>query len=183
LVRSSKVAKDLQEISDLVAQTIKSTRNLTFELSPPVLYELGFEPALEWLTKQVRQQHGLLTEFTDDGQAKPLDDDISVLLFQAVRELLVNVVKHSKAKNVAVSARMLDREVQVSVEDDGVGFDTSLASSVDHSTNGFGLFSIHQRLGHIGGHLDIESEPGKGTRISLVAPINHKGKKSKRRTR
>jgi PAS domain S-box-containing protein len=106
LVRSSKVAKDLQEISDLVGQTIKSTRNLTFELSPPVLYELGFEPALEWLTRQVRQQHGLSTEFTDDGQAKPLDDDVRILLFQAVRELLVNVVKHSTAKNVAVSARM-----------------------------------------------------------------------------
>jgi PAS domain S-box-containing protein len=179
LVRSSKVAKDLQEISDLVGQTIKSTRNLTFELSPPVLYELGFEPALEWLTRQVRQQHGLSTEFTDDGQAKPLDDDVRILLFQAVRELLVNVVKHSKAKNVAVSARMLDGEVQISVEDNGVGFDTSLASSAGYSSNGFGLFSIHQRLGHIGGRLDIESEPGKGARISLVVPINHIGKEAK----
>jgi PAS domain S-box-containing protein len=178
LVRSSKVAKDLQEISDLVAQTIKSTRSLTFELSPPVLYELGFEPALEWLAKQVRQQHGLLTEFTDDGRAKPLDDDVRILLFQAVRELLVNVIKHSKAKNVSVSARRLDREVQISVEDDGIGMDTSMVSA-DHSANGFGLFSIHQRLGHIGGHLDIESEPGKGTCISLVVPINHIGKKAK----
>ncbi len=179
LVRSSKVAKALQEISDLVAQTIKSTRSLTFELSPPVLYELGFEAALEWLTKQTRQQHGLSTEFTDDGRAKPLDDDVRILLFQAVRELLVNVVKHSKAKNVAVSTRRLGSEVQVSVEDDGVGFDTSVASSANYSTSGFGLFSIHQRLGHIGGHLDIESKPGQGTRISLVAPINHIGKKAK----
>ncbi|MHC4388814.1 MAG: PAS domain-containing sensor histidine kinase, partial [Planctomycetota bacterium] len=179
LVRSSKVAKDLQVISDLVGQTIKSTRSLTFELSPPVLYELGFEAALEWLTKQARHQHGLSTEFTDDGRAKPLDDDVRILLFQAVRELLVNVVKHSKAKNVAVSACRLDSEVQVSVEDDGVGFDTSLVSSADYSTGGFGLFSIHERLGHIGGHLDIESEPGKGTRISLVAPINHIGEKTK----
>ena len=183
LVRSSKVAKALQEISDLVAQTIKSTRSLTFELSPPVLYELGFEAALEWLTKQARQQHGLSTEFTDDGQAKSLDDDVCILLFQAVRELLVNVVKHSKAKNVAVSTRRSGSEVQVSVEDDGVGFDTSVASSANHSTSGFGLFSIHERLGHIGGHLDIASKPGQGTRINLVAPINHIGKKSKRRTR
>jgi PAS domain S-box-containing protein len=183
LVHSSKVAKDLEEISDLVAQTIKSTRSLTFELSPPVLYELGFEAALEWLTKQARQQHGLSTEFTDDGRKKQLDDDVRILLFQAVRELLVNVVKHSKAKNVAVSTRMLDHDVQVSVEDDGVGFDTSLASSADHSTNGFGLFSIYQRLGHIGGHIDIESKPGQGTCIIMVAPINHKGKKSKRKTR
>lgn len=179
LVRSSKVAKALHEISDLVAQTIKSTRSLTFELSPPVLYELGFEAAVEWLTKQARQEHGLSTEFTDDGRAKLLDDDVCILLFQAVRELLVNVVKHSKAKNVAVSTRRSGSEVQVSVEDDGVGFDTSLASSANHSTNGFGLFSIHQRLGHIGGHLDIESKPGKGTRIILVAPINHIGKKAK----
>jgi PAS domain S-box-containing protein len=182
-VRSSKVAAALRETNDLIAQVIKSTRSLTFELSPPVLYELGFEAAVEWLTKQARQQHGLATEFTDDGRAKPLDDDIRVLLFQAVRELLVNVAKHAKAQNVEVSTKRLGDKIKVSVEDDGIGFDASSTSSRRYGSTGFGLFSIHERLGHIGGHLKVESEPGHGTRVSLVAPINHKGKKSKRKTR
>ena len=182
-VRSSKSVTDLRRVSDMIAQTLETTRSLTFELSPPVLYELGFEAAVEWLTNQARQQHGLSADFTDDGKDKQLDENVRVLLFQAVRELLVNVAKHSKARNVEVSTRRVGREIQISVEDDGVGFDTSEASSADSRSGGFGLFSIHQRLDHIGGRLDVESEPGHGTRVSLIAPINHKNRKSKRKSR
>jgi signal transduction histidine kinase len=147
---------------------------LTFELSPPVLYELGFEAAMEWLVRQMREQHGLSTEFRGDGQTKPLEDNVRVLLFQAVRELLVNVAKHAQARNVTVSTQMAGDEIRVDVEDDGVGFDVSQAGSHDYKTGGFGLFSIRERLGHIGGYLNVESKPGVGTRITLVAPIGHK---------
>ncbi len=173
-VSSSELAKGLEEIRDLIAQTIESTRSLTFELSPPVLYELGFEAAMEWLVRQTRQQHGLSADFKADGQTKPLDNNVRVLLFQAVRELLVNVAKHAQAHNVTVSTRRVGNEIQVSVEDDGVGFDISQTGAHDYKTGGFGLFSIRERLGHIGGHLEVESEPGLGTRVTLVAPINHK---------
>ena len=173
-VSSSELAKGLEEIRDLIAQAIESTRSLTFELSPPVLYELGFEAAMEWLVKQTRQQYGLSTEFKGNGQTKLLDDNVRILLFQAVRELLVNVAKHAQAHNVTVSTRRVGNEIQVSVEDDGVGFDISQTRSQDYKTAGFGLFSIRERLGHIGGHLEVESEPGFGTRVTLVAPINHK---------
>ncbi len=170
-VSSSELAKGLEEIRDLIAQTIESTRSLTFELSPPVLYELGFEAAMEWLVRQTRQQYGLSTEFKGNGQTKLLDDNVRILLFQAVRELLVNVAKHAQAHNVTVSTRRAGNEIQVSVEDDGVGFDISLTHSHDYKTAGFGLFSIRERLGHIGGHLEVESKPGLGTRVTLVAPI------------
>jgi len=173
-VSSSELAKGLEEIRDLIAQTIESTRSLTFELSPPVLYELGFEAAMEWLVRRTRQQYGLSTEFKGNGQTKLLDDNVRILLFQAVRELLVNVAKHAQAHNVTVSTRRVGNEIQVSVEDDGVGFDISQTHSHDYKTTGFGLFSIRERLGHIGGHLEIESELGLGTRVTLVAPINHK---------
>jgi len=163
----------------LVAQAIKSTRSLTFELSPPVLYELGFEAAMKWLVRQTRERHGLSTKFIDDGQPKPLDNDVCVLLFQAVRELLVNVAKHAQAHNVEVSTRRVGNEIQVRVEDDGVGFDISRTSTQGYTRNEFGLFSIRERLSHIGGYLNVESEPGQGARVTLVAPINHKGKNSK----
>ena len=178
-VSSSKLAKTLEETHDLVAQAIKSTRSLTFELSPPVLYELGFEAAMKWLVRQTRERHGLSTKFIDDGQPKPLDNDVRVLLFQAVRELLVNVAKHAQAHNVEVSARRVGSEIQVRVEDDGVGFDMSRTSTQGYTRDEFGLFSIRERLSHIGGYLDVESEPGQGARVTLVAPINHKGKDSK----
>jgi signal transduction histidine kinase len=180
---SPELAEALEEIHNLVAQAIGSTRSLTFELSPPVLYELGFEAAVEWLVRQMRERHGLSTEFKGDGKAKPLDNDVRVLLFQAVRELLVNVAKHAKAHNVEVSTRRVGDEIRVNVEDDGVGFDISKIGTHGYKTDGFGLFSIRERLGHIGGHLNVESKPGHGTRVTLVAPINHKGGNGKEQTR
>ncbi len=78
---------------------IQETRTLTFELSNPILYELGFEAAVaEWLSEQVQVKHGIATEFQDDGKAKPLDDDVKVMLFRNVRELLINCIKHAKAE-------------------------------------------------------------------------------------
>ncbi|MBA7695149.1 hypothetical protein ES703_103771 [subsurface metagenome] len=177
-VSSPELAEDLEEIRDLIAQTIESTRLLTFELSPPVLYELGFEAAVEWLVRQTRQQHGLSTEFKGDGQTKPLDNNVRILLFQAVRELLVNVAKHAQAHNVTVSTRRVGNEIRVSVEDDGVGFDISQTGSHDYKTGGFGLFSIRERLGHIGGRLEVKSEPGLGTRVTLTAPIDQESQNS-----
>ncbi len=173
----SEPGKTLNEVRDLIAQTIESARSLTFELSPPVLYELGFEAAVVWLIRQARRQYGLSTEFKDDKRPKPLNHNVRVLLFQAVRELLVNVAKHAQARNVTVSARRVRDEIHVSVEDDGVGFDVSLADSRAYETGGFGLFSIRERLGHIGGRLNIESRPGHGTRVTLTAPIDHQEEK------
>ncbi|MCK4752269.1 MAG: PAS domain S-box protein [Planctomycetes bacterium] len=172
---SSEVTKTLNEIHDLIAQTINSTRSLTFELSPPVLYELGFEAAMEWLVRQMRERHGIAAEFEDDGEPKEMKDNVRVLLFQAVRELLVNVAKHAKAKKVTVSSRSVNGNIKVCIEDDGVGFDPSKVDSELYKTRGgFGLFSIRERLGYMGGNINIESKEGEGTRITLEMLIGRK---------
>jgi len=82
-----------------------------------------------------------------------------------------------------VSTRRVGDEIRVNVEDDGVGFDISRVASHEYKEGGFGLFSIRERLSHIGGHLDVESKPGHGTRVTLVAPINHKGGSAKEQTK
>ncbi len=162
----------LGEVYRLIEQTIRDVRSLTFELSPPILYMLGFEAAVEWLTEQAeKQQYGIKCEFEDDGETKPLDDDIRVLLFQNVRELLVNVCKHSKAHNAKVYISREDDYIRVSVEDNGVGFDASGVETHWDESSGFGLFSIRERLSRFGGRLEIDSEPGRGTRITLTAPL------------
>jgi PAS domain S-box-containing protein len=172
-ISSPELATGLDEIRELIAQTIESSRSLTFELSPPVLYELGFEAAVEWLVRRAREQQGLSTDFKTDGRPKPLGHDVRVLLFQAVRELLLNVAKHANARNVTVWSRRVADEIQVAVEDDGVGFDTSKTTSRDYETGGFGLFSIRERLRSIGGRFDIESKPGTGTRVTLAAHVDN----------
>ncbi len=174
-VSSDDLTETLCEICDCLEQVIQDTRTLTFDLSSPILYELGFEAAVaEWLNEQIQEKYGVKTEFEDDQQPKPLDDDIRVLLFRNVRELLINVVKHSNARNVKVSVSKAGERIIVRVEDDGVGFDPAEAASKAAERATFGLFSIQERLEQLEGHLEIDSAPGRGSRITMTAPLKCK---------
>ena len=164
--------KVLKEVCSLLGQAITDIRSLTFDLSCPILHELGFEAAVAaWLTDQIEQKHGIATELEDDGQTRPLDDDIGAILFRNVRELLINVVKHARASKVKVSIRRIGTQIRVSVEDDGAGFDPTEAASTAVGRAAFGLFSIRERLEELGGHLEIESEPGHGCKVVMTAPL------------
>ena len=172
---SSSLAGAMEEILKLVDETIQNTRALISELGSPILYELGFVPAVEWLTQQTQKQHGIVLAFEDDGQPKPLSEDVRVLLFQAVRELLVNIAMHAQARTAKVYITRDDNQVRVDVEDDGIGFDSAaIGPSVD-TTGRFGLFSIRVRLEPLGGHMEVYSKPGHGTRVTLIAPLKHNG--------
>ena len=157
---SAELAETLGDVCESLGQTVQEARSLTFDLSFPLLYELGFEPAVaEWLTERIQEKHHIATEFEDDGQPKPLDDDVRVFLFRDVRELLMNVVKHAQAKKVKVSMRRIGAEIHVCIEDDGIGFDPAKGLPKAAKEGGFGLFSIRQRLEQLGGHLEIDSAP------------------------
>jgi len=168
---SPDLVKDLDEVRGLIEQTIHDTRSLTMELSPPILYELGFEAAVEWLTEQMQQQHTIVTQFNNDPQQKPLDDDVRVLLFKVVRELLLNIAKHAQASSAKISLNRDGNRICITVEDDGIGFDTVNDRAPMGKKGGFGLFSIRERLDHLGGDFKIESLPGKGTRVIILAPL------------
>jgi signal transduction histidine kinase len=159
-----------REIRDLLEHAIEETSSLTFELSPPILYELGLEAALEWIGEKLCHEHDLLFELSDDGRPKPLGEDVAPLLFRSTRELLFNVIKHAGASRVTIAMSCEETMACILVEDDGVGFDTSkIAESA--KAGGFGLLSIRERTRFIGGELVVESTPGRGTRALLRAPL------------
>lgn len=164
-------AEQLEAIMELIEQTIHYTKTLIFELSPPMLYELDFESALEWLTEQIHEQHGVYCSFEDDEKPKPLDDEIRMFMFKAVRELLINAIKHAQSSHIKVSVCKDDGCIRVRVEDDGVGFDASQIGHHISGSRGFGLFNIIERLDYYSGRLEIESQPNHGTRASLVVPL------------
>lgn len=168
---ASESADELDRISALLDEMDEAIRSLTFELSPPVLYELGLQAGVEWLAEQLQAQHGLHIEVSDDGLPKPLDDDVRTLIFRAVRELLMNVVKHARAHGARVSMSRVGGHIHAQVLDDGAGFEPRPDSSPRNSTGGFGLFSIRERMESIGGSVQIESTPGQGTRALLIAPL------------
>jgi PAS domain S-box-containing protein len=162
---------DITEVCDTLSRVMHEVHSLTFELSTPVLTELGLEKAIShWLQKQVEQKHGIATKFTDDGQTKFLEEDIQAMLFRSVRELLVNVVKHSQAKCVEASVFREEDQIVIHLEDDGIGFAPDKVV-IDKDVGGFGLFSIRERLSHMGGSLEIDSSPGQGCRSILYAPL------------
>jgi PAS domain S-box-containing protein len=169
------MVKSSEVIFKLIDQIINETRNLTFELSPPILYQLGLEAAIEWLTEQTYKQHSIVVDFEDDKREKTVDEDMKILLFQAVRELLTNIAKHAQSQKAKVSIKRDKTHLRVCVEDDGVGFTPLGKDSSKDKNEGFGLFSIKERLDHLGGHLKITSHPGLGTQATLLAPL--KGKK------
>ncbi|MFQ6036743.1 MAG: MEDS domain-containing protein [Sedimentisphaerales bacterium] len=173
-VHSGDPAKVLEEVCNSLGKAIMDTRSLTSDLSYPILHELGFETAVaEWLNEQVGKKHGIETEFEDDEQPKPLDDDIRVLLFRSVQELLVNVVQHAHAHKVNLSIARVGSQICVMVKDDGVGFNTSEVAEAAAKKGKFGLLSVRERLEQLGGHLEIETQPGQGCKVTMVAPLKH----------
>jgi PAS domain S-box-containing protein len=164
--------KTLGEISAFIEDAIRDTRSLIFEISPPVLYDLGFEAAVEWLLETIRQSHDIDARFHTDGLEKPLTDNMRVLLFQTVRELLMNVIKHARARTVTVTSRRKEQSVDIEVEDNGIGFDAHSIGTSESGDTGFGLFSIRERFDHFGGKFLIESTPGRGTRVLLSVPVS-----------
>jgi signal transduction histidine kinase len=163
--------RTLEEIRELVEQSIQYTRSLTFELSPPILYELGFQAAVEWLAEQMQEKHGIRVSVDGNHAVGPLSDDIRMFLFKAVRELLLNVAKHAQASQTTVSIRQEGENLRIAVADNGLGFDVSQFEGPSGSTRGFGLFSVRERSNHFGGQLEINSQPGKGTTAILFVPL------------
>lgn len=172
---SSEQLVTLERISELIDQTVEDTRCLTFELNPPVLYTLGLEAALEWLAESYQSLYGdsLRIAFQDDGRDKPLGEDKCSQLFRSARELLINVVKHAGAHSATLGIRRDGEDLCIEVADDGRGFDPACLEHFDHGVegNGFGLFSIRERLISLGGSFQVESAPGNGTCCRLTAPL------------
>lgn len=172
---SDALTQRLKEIQDNVKGILNETRQFIFEVSPAVLYDFGLEVALERLTTVLSQRHNILISYKDDGKPKRLDEDIRVMLFQMTRELLVNVIKHAKAHRIEIRTIKRGSTIRISVQDDGVGFDTKILKT--KGSRGMGLFSISERLTQIGGSADVKSKIGSGTLITLVAPLKQESAK------
>lgn len=159
-----------EQVRELISQAIQSSRTLTAELSPPVLFEERFETCLQWLARRMEQQHGLRVIVEGDPDVDPPDEDWRVFLFTAVGECLFNAVKHARVEEARVRLRREEGALRIDVEDDGVGFDVEDARKRARGGESFGLFNVRQRVELMGGYTMIRSAPGKGTRVTLGAP-------------
>ncbi len=170
------MAHDLDEIRSQVDEAIQFTRTLTFELSPPALYQFGLEVAIEGLASQIQAQHAVSVTVKKSGQADQLGEELRVLLFKTVRELLMNIVKHASARTAAITFLYHSAYITIIVEDDGKGFEVENNLPHQGPHGGFGLFSVSERIRQLGGTMEIDSRPGIGTRVSITTPMNGQGR-------
>ncbi len=164
------VRQSAEELRTLIHEAIQSSRSFTFELSPPILYDLGLVPAIDWLVDELRKQEKISVTLRKPLAKLSLTDDTRNVLFEGTRELLINARKHSGAKSIDVAITVDGSIITIVVRDDGVGFDTSKMYQIQAENRGFGLSNLRGRLKDIGGKMEIDSRPGCGTTIRLIAP-------------
>lgn len=163
---------DLESAKDLILQSLAASRSLVSELSPQVLFKNGLVNALEWLARRVKETYDLDVSLDLEGENEQIKLELRVLLFETIRELLFNVVKHADTRNARIEMTRNDDRVRITVSDDGSGFDPSGLWNRDiEEESGFGLFNIRERFKLLGGTFEIDSSPGKGTVVILCLPL------------
>jgi two-component system CheB/CheR fusion protein len=160
----------IDEIGGALRESVKVTRSLSVSLSPPVLHDEGLFEAVRWLASLMQQQHGLTVAVKAEQPLPPLGEDLRVLLFQLVRELLFNVVKHAGVAEATVSLAQEDNHLRITVSDYGNGFDPRTGVA---QINSQGLPRAERRLHLIGGRVQIQSTPGQGTCVTIYVPQHH----------
>lgn len=164
----------VQEIMDILYQTMQDARSLSFELFPPVLYEMGLEDALDWLVRHFSERTGINCRVVTEGDPMEVPEDVRSMAYHCIRELLANVTKHAEAREVAITLDYVNNFLTILVEDDGRGFDVIREESRvpgSEDNQGIGLFSIRERLRVLNGRMLVDSKPGRGCRIFLSFPL------------
>lgn len=163
---------DLDEVIGLVDECIRISRSLTVELAPPVLSNRELVAAMQWLVDWFGQKHGLEVELKAEGAAVTDHEDVRILVFQAVRELLFNIVKHAGVDQACIEMAAPDPDhLRVTVSDRGKGFDGRPRDADSGGGKGFGLFAISERMMLLGGSMEIDSRIGGGSRFTLRVPL------------
>jgi signal transduction histidine kinase len=157
----------IKEARALADRTLHSVRDLSQMLHPAMLDQLGLPETLKWFLRGFSRRTGIRTELSQDGWRGRLAPEIEVSAYRIIQEALTNVAKHAQATRCIVSLRRLPRAVEATVEDDGRGFDAGLRES----RRGMGLIGIQERAAGLGGVLQLESAPGRGTRLTVRFPL------------
>ena len=162
-------------INEIIDVVIRETRGMIQDLYPQQLFELGLPSALQSLATEMQSKYRLICTTKLESPSKPLHEDVQLVVFAAVRELLVNVVKHAQAATAKVTMKCRPGFIVVEVCDNGRGFNPDRLPLSDVSTGHFGLFSLRSRLVPLGGSLRMVSRLGKGTKAILTVSLKNRG--------
>ena len=160
---------ELAQIQAALSESIAITRNLSIDLSPVVLHGGGLAEAVTWLAFRMKEQHGLQVDIETKEDFGQLDNHMRLLLFQSIRELLFNVVKHAGVSQAQVTLERLDDRGRIMISDDGKGFDPHVVLNSPQLAHG--LLIVQNRLSLLGCQMNVISSPGKGTVATIELPV------------
>jgi two-component system CheB/CheR fusion protein len=175
LLRHGTDERDRAELESLIEEAIHSSRSLTARLTPPVLHESGLLAALKWLTHWMQERHGFAVNMVVHEPIESPSERVSILLFQATRELLFNAIKHAKVKSARLELSVSEGKFEIIVQDDGIGFDPDRLKADPQGASRFGLSNFRERIRLLGGSFSVDSSPGRGSRFGIIVPLGVKG--------
>jgi signal transduction histidine kinase len=170
-VSAAKMRDHLGAIRTLAEKTVNEVRDLALLLRPSMLDDFGLVPALNWYAREMSKRTGLNVVLSADENADDLPDEHKTCIYRLAQEAINNCARHANARTVEVEVKRDASRVLFSVRDDGAGFDTRFV-------RGLGLLGMEERVRRLGGHLEIDSRLGRGTRIAAELPIEELAKKN-----
>jgi two-component system sensor histidine kinase DegS len=163
-----KVQKDLDELEKLITEAISEARSIMDDLRPSILDDIGLIPAIQKYIRKVIEESRISVNFRGVDLKLRLPSEVETAVYRIIQEALVNVRKHAKATHIKIEIDLVDNQLVVNIDDNGIGFDVE---AVDNEGDNWGLIGMRERANIIGGSLEIKSSVGEGTLISLKVPM------------
>ena len=165
------IKERLSDTNHLADGLIDQIHEISLDLRPKMLDDLGLKPTLKWYSNRFAKRHNIPVQFDADQLKKRLMPEYETVLYRVAQETLTNISKYAKAKNVNMKLREIDNSIQLTIEDDGIGFDLAEVTGREPDKRGSGLIGIKERGLALNGKLDIQSQPNQGTRIMIQFPV------------
>ena len=165
---------ELQSMLDLNKEIINDMREIIYDLRPMSLNNIGLISTIEAYCLHLRRYNNLDVVLKVEGEEKKLTSIVSVTLYRIIQEACNNAVRHSKAKNISIRIAYLNQNIELDIEDNGIGFhiEDEKKNSLDE-LHGFGLSTMRERARLLSGSFSIESKPGAGTKVKVIVPVNY----------
>jgi len=169
--KDEQLLEGLRHIEKYIAEALEFSRKITYDLSPPILYEMGIAATIQLMVQKIGDENDIQIDFRSDVEDIVLPEQTLVLLYRAIKEIIFNALKHAKASKLSVHFRKEDQGLDINIKDDGIGFDLEQVEARRTVHKGYGLFAVRERVQNLEGDLFIDSQNGTGTEVRIRVPI------------
>ncbi|HUF00480.1 MAG TPA: sensor histidine kinase [Anaerolineales bacterium] len=173
--RNKEALNILHKLETLTADSLKELQRLMTDLRPSHLDDLGLSAALRWYSTRIQEHSSLNIRVDIHGEECDLDDAVKITIFRIIQESLNNIIKHSQATHINIHLHFEEKNVRISVFDNGMGFDRDQVQQRRTSRPSLGLAGMEERAALLGGTVNVQSRPGYGTEVEALIPYHHAG--------